>query len=138
MPTASPVTQSIDQVVLSVDQTTVSSTVYGQISGSKAPSATLAINEMIVDRYTVLSNLRCYLAVAPTGAATGAITLVKNGSDTALSLSFNSSSSPGWFSDTADIVSALPGDKLALKFTKAGGVGTGLAFTTVQLSRMML
>lgn len=138
MPTSSPVTQSIDQVVYSIDQQTVTSTIYGQLSGSKTPTATLAVHEMIVDRHTVLSNLRCYIATVPSGAATGAITLVKNGTDTALTISFSSASSTGWNSNTADIVSAVPGDKLALKFTKAGGVGTGLAFTTVQLSRMIL
>lgn len=138
MPTASPVNQSVDQVVYSVDPTSVGSTLYGQISGSKAASATLAVHEMIADRYTVLSNLRVYVTNLPGGSVTGIVTLVKNGSDTDLVIAIDSGDSTGWNSNTANIASAVPGDKLALKFSKGGGVGaTYLAFTTVQLSRMI-
>jgi hypothetical protein len=104
--------------------------------GRTTPGALLAASEIIVPFDCTIKNL--YLTTTATQAASGSlvVTLVKNGSDTAITFTIAAGASAGDFSDTTHTVSLTAGDKFAIKLVNnATSSSAGLGAFTAELDR---
>lgn len=140
MPTATNFSPAIDQTIYS-NEIVLTSTypLYIAISGSRAPSGTLADHEVKLDRATSFMNLGVYLSATPPSATTIRAVLLVNGSETGLKVDMtNAVPVDNWYEDIVNIAKAAAGDLVAIKLNRTAGSGSdGCTIQTVTMVRSM-
>ncbi len=98
-------------------------------SGSFTCSTDEARATMVAPRDGTLKNLYVRPNVAPTGGATVVVTVRKNGSDTALTLTYDTTAD-GFTtkSNTSDTVAITAGDTITVKYEETSGSNAGANF----------
>ena len=101
----------------------------GNIACSSATAGTSGV-EQVVSSPGVLANMYAYASTGLTGTSAGVLTLIKNGTGTALTCTFVSTVNSGTTcQDLTHSVAVVPGDKLTWSLTTASS-DTGTAILT--------
>lgn len=103
---------------------------YAYVQGNCLANSTETNREAVMPTPGTISKLSIFLDVAPGGSDTISVTLMKNGSTTALTTTLSASSTTG--TDSSDTVTYAQGDTLSYKIVSSATAATGYVGIGVQ------